>query len=184
MRRLVLQTQTTLDGFMAGPDGAMDWMADPWTDDVGDYINRIMEPVDTILLGRHLAEGFIPHWASEPADEPKEAVDWMNRTPRVVVSRTLTASPWQNATVVDSLDAVRALKESDGGDLIAYGGGELVRSLLGAGLVDDAHLFLHPTAIGDGMPVFPQGTGTRFRTVAATRFACGITALHLQPGHR
>ncbi|EYR62971.1 deaminase [Actinotalea ferrariae CF5-4] len=181
MRRLVLQTQTTLDGFMAGPGGEMDWMTFPWTDDVGTYIDGIMAPVDTIVLGRHLAEGFIPHWAAEPADEPKESVDWMNRTPRVVVSRTLTTSPWENATVVDSLDAVRALKEAEGGDLIAYGGGELVRSLLAEGLVDDAHLFLNPTAIGTGMPVFPQGTRTRLRTVGATTFACGITALHLQP---
>lgn len=181
MRRIVLQTQTTLDGFMAGPDGAMDWMTFPWSDDVGAYVNRLMEPVDTILLGRHLAEGFIPHWASEPADEPKEAVDWMNRTPRVVVSRTLGTSPWENATVVDSLDAVRALKEARGGDLIAYGGGELVRSLLAGGLVDDAHLFVHPTATGGGMPVLPVDARTRFRTAAVTPFDCGITALHLQP---
>jgi dihydrofolate reductase len=181
VRRLVLQTQTTLDGFMAGPDGAMDWMTFPWSDDVGAYVDRLMEPVDTILLGRHLAEGFIPHWASEPADEPKESVDWMNRTPRVVVSRTLASSPWENATIVDSLDAVRTLKDSDGGDLIAYGGGELVRSLLAAGLVDDAHLFVNPTATGGGMPVFPQGASTRFRTAAVTPFRCGITAVHLQP---
>jgi dihydrofolate reductase len=181
VRRIVLQTQTTLDGFMAGPDGAMDWMAFPWTDDVGAYINRLMAPVDTIVLGRHLAEGFIPHWASEPADEPQDAIDFMNLTPRVVVSRTLEQSPWENATVVGSLDAVRTLKESDGGDLIAYGGGELVRSLLAASLVDDAHLFVNPTATGGGMPVFPQGATSRFRTVAVTPFECGITAVHLQP---
>lgn len=181
MRRIVLQTQTTLDGHMAGPDGAMDWMTFPWSEDVGTYINRLMEPVDTILLGRRLAEGFIPHWASQPADEPQDAIDFMNRTPRVVVSRTLGSSPWENATVVDSLDAVRAMKESDGGDIIAYGGGELVRSLLAAGLVDDAHLFVNPTATGGGMPVFPQGTSTRFRTAAVTPFGCGITAVHLRP---
>nr|WP_297430157.1 dihydrofolate reductase family protein [uncultured Actinotalea sp.] len=181
MRKIVLQTQTTLDGYMSGPDGAMDWLTFPWTDDAGDYVNGLMDGIGTILLGRRLAEGFIPHWASGPADEPQDAVDFMNRTPRIVLSRTLSASPWENATVIDSLDAVRTMKQSDGGDIIVYGGGELVRSLLAARLVDDAHLFVNPTATGGGMPVFPQGAHTAFRTAAVTPFRCGITALHVQP---
>ncbi len=183
MPTLTVQVQTTLDGYMAGPQGEMDWMTFPWSDDVGAYIGDLMAPVDHILLGRHLAEGFIPHWAAGPEGEPQEAIDFMNDTPKTVMSRTLTTSPWPGTEVAsDLLDAVAALKaRNGGGDVIGYGGATLVASLLADGLVDDLHVFVNPTAIGAGLPVFPAGADTRMQTVAATRFACGITALHLQP---
>ena len=59
----------------------------------------LTEPVDGIVLGRTLAEGFIPHWASEPEGEDQVAIDWMNRTPKVVVSNTLTDPEWANTRV-------------------------------------------------------------------------------------
>lgn len=183
MRTFKLQVQTTLDGYMAGPNGEMDWMTFPWTDDLGAYVTALSEPVDTIVMGRRLAEGFIPHWASRPAGEPAAAVDKMNGARKVVASRTLSASPWENAVVAGDLaDAVRRLKGEPGGDLIAYGGGTLVRSLIAEGLLDELHLFVNPTAVGAGMPVFPSlADRQRYRLVAARPFACGITALHLEP---
>ncbi|WP_198654641.1 dihydrofolate reductase family protein, partial [Nocardia aurea] len=93
MRKFKLQVQTTVDGYMAGPNGEMDWMTFPWTDDINAYITALTEPVDCIVLGRRLAEGFIPHWASQPESEDKESVDWMNDTPKVVISNSLTESP-------------------------------------------------------------------------------------------
>ncbi|MFW6074028.1 MAG: dihydrofolate reductase family protein [Chloroflexota bacterium] len=184
MRKLKLQTQITIDGYMAGPNGEMDWMLFPWSDDVGEYVNTLMESVDTMILGRKLAEGFIPHWASQPEGEPQEAIDWMNNTPKVVISNTLTESPWENAVVAggDLADTVNRLKAESGGDLIAYGGGTLVSSLVNAELIDEMHLFVNPTAIGAGMPVFGHPSGYKqFRFVATHPFECGITALHFEP---
>jgi len=68
MRKLKLQVQMTLDGFISGPNGEMDWMCFPWTDDIINYVREITEPVDTIILGRKLAEGFIPHWENVVKD--------------------------------------------------------------------------------------------------------------------
>ncbi|MCC6412607.1 MAG: dihydrofolate reductase family protein, partial [Saprospiraceae bacterium] len=62
MRKLKLQVQTSIDGFIAGPNGEMDWVNQNWGDDINAYVTAITEPVDTILLGRKLAEGFIPYW--------------------------------------------------------------------------------------------------------------------------
>ncbi|MFI9405531.1 dihydrofolate reductase family protein [Nocardia sp. NPDC052316] len=95
MRKLKLQVQTSADGYMGGPNGEMDWMTFPWTDDVGAYINNLMASVDTIVLGRNLAEGFIPVWANrtEADGEDQETIDWMNNTPKIVFSNTLTESP-------------------------------------------------------------------------------------------
>lgn len=54
----------TIDGFISGLNGETDWMSFNWTEDINQYVNQITKPVDTILLGKNLAEGFIPHWAS------------------------------------------------------------------------------------------------------------------------
>jgi dihydrofolate reductase len=168
---------------MAGPNGQMDWMLFAWSDDMKDYVTALMQGVDTIVLGRKLAEGFIPAWASRPEGEPEESIDWMNNTPRVVYSNSLRESPWENATIVggDLADAIGELKAREGGDMIAYGGGTFVSGLIAAGLLDELHLFVNPAAIGSGMPVFPTGGTQQLRRVGAHPFACGITALHYAP---
>lgn len=184
MRKFKLQVQTTVDGYMAGPNGEMDWTTFPWTDDIGSYIEALTEPVDCIVLGRKLAEGFIPTWAAGPEGEDQASIDWMNNTPKVVISNTLTKSPWENAVVAggDLADTVNKLKAQPGGDMIAYGGSTLASNLIGAGLLDELHLFVNPTAIGAGLPVFPNlAANQQFRLITARAFDCGVTALHLEP---
>ena len=184
MRRLKLQVQTTIDGYMAGPDGELDWLTGNWTEDIGDYINALTASVDCIILGRHLAEGFIPAWASRPEGEPEDTIDWMNTTPKVVISRTLAASPWENAVVAggDLTETINELKSQPGGDLIVYGGVTLVQDLIARELIDDLYLFVNPVAIGAGKSVFPDRSLVwRFLLAGAQPFACGVTALHLQP---
>ncbi|WP_328994232.1 dihydrofolate reductase family protein [Kribbella sp. NBC_01245] len=182
MRKLKLQVQVSVDGYMAGPNGEMDWMTFDWADDINAYLDALTEPVDTIVLGRKLAEGFIPAWASQPEGEDQASIDKMNNTPKVVITNTLTESPWDNTVVAggDLAKIVNDLKAQPGGDLIVYGGGTLVASLIAEGLIDDLHLLVNPTAIGAGMPVFPKAS-TALTLVAATPFECGITALHYQP---
>ncbi|ADB31234.1 bifunctional deaminase-reductase domain protein [Kribbella flavida DSM 17836] len=182
MRKLKIQTQTTVDGFMGAPNGEMDWLQFPWTDDLSAHINALTKSVDTIVLGRKLAEGFIPAWAAGPEHEEQESIDWMNNTPKVVVSNSLAESPWDNATVAggDLATIITELKNQPGGDLIAYGGATLVSALIAEGLADDIHLFVNPTAIGTGLPVFPATT-VPLELAAATPFECGITELHYVP---
>jgi dihydrofolate reductase len=183
MRKFKLQVQISVDGYMAGPDGAMDWMTFPWTDDINTYIGALDDPVDCIVLGRRLAEGFIPAWESGPEGEAQASIDKMNDTPKVVISDSLTESPWKNAVVAggDLAETINELKARPGGDIIAYGGGTLVRDLIAEGLLDELHLFVNPVALGAGMPVFPDGAYRRLRLVAARGFDCGITALHYEP---
>ncbi|MEV6362939.1 dihydrofolate reductase family protein [Nocardia asteroides] len=183
MRKFKLQVQTTIDGFMAGPNGEMDWLTFDWSDDLAAHIGALTETVDTIVLGRKLAEGFIPHWAAQPEHETQEAIDTMNKTPKVVISRTVTESPWDNTVVVaDAAATIRELKARPGGDIIAYGGGELVASLIAQGLFDELNLFVNPTAIGAGLPVFAAtGTNQQFVLESATRFDCGVVGLRYVP---
>lgn len=61
MRKVKLQMQVSLDGFVAGPNGEMDWMTWNWDDELKEYVMKLTDPVDCIILGRVLAQGFIPH---------------------------------------------------------------------------------------------------------------------------
>jgi dihydrofolate reductase len=184
VRKFKLQVQTSVDGYMAGPDGEMDWMTFPWTDDINAYVGALTNPVDCIVLGRKLAEGFIPAWQAGPEGEDQASIDWMNNTPKVVISNTLTESPWDNAVVAsgDLAETVNQLKSQQGGDMISYGGATLVAGLIVADLLDELHLFVNSTAIGAGMPVFPKvDTYQRLRLVTAQPFDCGVTAFHFEP---
>ena len=184
MRKFKLQVQTSVDCYMAGPNGELDWTTFPWDDELEAYVGALTEPVDCIVLGRRLAEGFIPAWAAGPEGEDQAAIDKMNDTPKVVISNSLTESPWENAVVAggDLAETVNQLKAQPGADMIAYGGGTLVSDLIAKGLLDELHLFMNPTAIGAGMPVFAsRGTYQRLRLVAARAFDCGINALHFEP---
>ena len=75
MRKLKLQVQMSVDGFISGPNGEMDWMTFDWDDELKECVTEITTPIDCIVLGRKLAQGFIPHWAAVAAnpDDPEFA---------------------------------------------------------------------------------------------------------------
>lgn len=184
MRNVKLQIQMSVNGYIAGPDNEMDWLEWNWGDDIKNYISKITEPIDTILLGRKLAEGFIPHWQSA-AENPETANDFCHKmvnTPKIVFSKTIkNQENWKNTIVNNNniSEEIEKLKVENGGDIIVYGGGNFVSSLIKNGLIDDYFLFINPSAISKGMPVFEElNKPKQLQLVSATPFACGITALH------
>ncbi len=187
MRKLKLQVQITVDGFIAGPNGEMDWMCFSWTDDIINYVRKITEPVDTIILGRKLAEGFIPHWENvvqDPQNPEYEGGVKYTSTPKIVFSKTLEKSVWNNTEIAsgDLVDEITALKNKTGNDMIAYGGGSFVSALIKNKLIDELHLFINPTAIGNGMPIFRELNANQlFNVLNVNHFDCGIIAITYQP---
>lgn len=187
MRKLKLQVQMTMDGFMAGPNGEMDFAVWDWDEPLKQYTEAITSPVDCIVLGRKLAEGFIPYWAdvAAHAEHPEQAagVKFTN-TPKVVFTKTLGEAPWGNTVLAKGnlVEEVTHLKNQEGQDIIVYGGATFVSSLIQYGLIDELHLYVNPAAIGNGMPIF-SGLDSQqaFTLVKATPFACGIVVLHYEP---
>jgi dihydrofolate reductase len=186
MRKLKLQVQMSVDGFIAGPNGEMDWLVWDWDEELKTYVGGITEPVDLIVLGRKLAEGFIPTWESRLAD-PKAADEGARKfveTPKIVFTRTLSASEWDNTELAtgDLVEEIMRLKRQSGGDIIAYGGETFVSSLIKAGLIDEYHLFVNPAVLGSGRAIF-QGVDYKrnLSLVKSIAFNCGIVLLHYQP---
>ena len=174
----------TVDGYIAGLNDEMDWMTFNWYNELNKFVNEIIEPVDCIVLGRKLAQGFIPHWASKPEGEDAWGIDKMNNTTKVVFTKTLGKSEWDNAVLAkgDLVDEIDKLKKQDGKDIIAYGGATFVSALIKKGLIDEFHLFINPTAIGNGMTIFKDLDSKQNLTlVKSTSFDCGIVVLNYEP---
>lgn len=176
----------TIDGYIAGPNGEMDFMTWNWGDDINQYIDALTDTADCIVLGRKLAQGFIPHWAAVAADPDnpdyasgKQFTD----THKVVFTQTLDHSEWENTVLAndDLVTGITQLKNEEGKDIIVYGGATFVSSLIKQGLIDDFHLFINPTAIGNGMPIFNELENNQNLTLVQSKaFDCGIVLLNYE----
>ena len=179
--------QLSLDGFMARPNGDLDWMTWDWDDELEAYGNELTAPVDLILLGRKTSEGFIPHWTSVAAnpEDPEYAFGRiMNDTPKIVFSRTLQTIEGNNTSLLKeaSPEVINELKSKPGGDIIVYGGAGFVSGLFQQGLIDEFHLFINPVAIGKGLSIFNTLPESRkLKLMHAQGFASGVAVLVYQP---
>lgn len=180
MRKLKLQVQLSVDGFVAGPHGEMDWLTTDWDAEISQYVTDITATIDCIVLGRRLAEGFIPHWAAVAADpkHPQYAAGQIfTTTPKAVFTHTLGRSIWDNTILAtgDLVEEIVRLKNQAGGDIIAYGGATFVSSLIRHELIDEYHLFVNPVALGRGLPIFAAlESPQRLVLEAVQAFPCGI----------
>jgi len=192
LRKLKLQVQISIDSYIAGPNGEMDWMVWNWDDRLKNYVFELTEPVDTIILGRKMTDGFISYWSDvmTKPDDPSSIdrshafAKKMIETPKVVFTKTLKKSQWANTDIAtgELTDEITNLKSQDGKDIIVYGGVSFDSSLIRAGLIDEFHLFINPVAIGKGMTIFKDlNEIQKFNLVKSVAFDWGIIGLHYEP---
>lgn len=192
MRKLKLQVQITVDGFIAGPIGEMNWMVWDWDEELKQYVADITEPVDCIVMGRNLAEGFIPHWANvaaNPDNSENAAGRKFTDTKKIVFSKTLSSSDaivktWNNTFLAngDLVREINQIKAQKGKDIIVYGGATFVSELVKYRLIDEFYLFINPAAIGSGMTIFGKlETIQNLTLIESTKFDCGIVVLNYKP---
>lgn len=187
MRKLKLQVQLSVDGFVAGPNGELDWMTWNWDDELKNYVTGLTDSVDCILLGRKMTGGFVEYWESvvqEPGNPEYEFGKKMYDTHKVVFSKTLERSEWENTDLAkgDISEEVNRLKNQPGKGIIAYGGAEFVSNLVKRGLIDEYYLFINPVVIGDGMSIYKNiDKRTGLKLIRSTAFACGVVVLHYEP---
>jgi dihydrofolate reductase len=164
MRKLKLQVQMTIDGFVAGPDGQLDWMWIPGERDEAGFrkVIELADSCDTILLGRKMTREFIDHWENvvdnQPDSPEQPLAQLMVNMRKIVFSRTQTTINGRNLEVEngDLAAAVQALKKEPGKDIMVYGGANFVSSLINLNLIDEYYIFLNAVAIGEGLSIFKE----------------------------
>lgn len=161
MRKLKLQVQMSLDGFVGGPNGESDWIWIGKRDEaILQKVIELADTCDTLLLGRKMARGFIDHWEhildSQPASIEQALAKQMVSMRKIIFSGTETAIKGRNTTVEngDLVEAVQALKAEPGKDIMVYGGANFVSSLIYHNLIDEYYIFRRPVAIGKGLSIF------------------------------
>lgn len=176
--------QTTIDGFVAGPNGELDWMTFDMDNKLHAFINILTDSSDTILMGRKMTEGFVNYWTSvleNPKSPEYEFAQKMVDYPKIVFTKTLDESPWANTVLAkgDVIEEVNRLKNQSGKDIIVYGGANFVSSLIRENLIDEYNLFVNPVAVGKGMTIFNNlNRKLNLKLVESKAFSCGIVALH------
>jgi dihydrofolate reductase len=191
VRRVIVQEFVTLDGFAAGPEDELDFIAESTSVDPADseaardqldFVSRM----DTILLGAKTYRMFAQYWP-EQTTETELIADALNSTPKVVFSSTLESAPWgkwEEPRIVNgsASEEVRRLKQEDGGDMVVWGSLSVVQSLMQDGLVDEFHLWACPVVLGRGKRLFAEGIESRpMEWIETKAREGGVVSLRFRP---
>lgn len=185
MRKLIESTFVSLDGVISDTQPSTASRAEPqnwgepyWDEQHGGYAGKLLQDADAFLLGRVTAEGFAESWGKREGPE----AEMFNNTKKYVASRTITEMDWSNTTVIrgDVADEVAKLKAQPGRTIAKWGTGELDKTLIEHGLVDEFHFWYFPVIVGAGKHLF-EGVGfdtTHLKLADIERFDSGI-AVHV-----
>ena len=152
MRRVVLQMGVSVDGYVAGVGGNLDWGLLDEHPDVRAWKVAALRKVGTHVVGRVTYEAMAQHWPQAT----DEYASYMNDSPKVVFSRTLETADWPETRIAhgELAEEMAALKAEEGGDIMAHGGATFVQALSQQGLIDQYNLVIPPVALGSGLPLF------------------------------
>lgn len=178
MGRLIVWNLVTLDGCFEGPkpwDLAFHERA--WGPELNALSEDFGASAEALVFGRKTYEGMAEYWPT--ADEEPVIKDFMNRLPKLVASRSLTDPAWSNTrATTDILAELRALKAASERPVFIFGSGELVRSLLPEGIIDEFRLALVPVILGRGRRLFGEdGPEVPLRLVGSETTAGGTVVL-------
>jgi dihydrofolate reductase len=187
MRKIITTTWVTLDGFIAGPNGEMDWVI--VDEEMGKYEDDLLSAADTLLLGRVTYQSFAGSWPYVP-DNPnvsegeKEYARKLNAMRKIVFSKTLPTVEWNNSSLMKEVlpEAITKLKQEPGRDMLIYGSASIVRTLTNHGLIDEYQLLVHPVILGSGKPLFQDlKDRVKLKLVNTKTHPSGVVVLFYQP---
>lgn len=192
MRKVILFMVISLDGFIAGENGELDF--ENQDQEIGGYlIPELLKTVDTMVIGRVLYEGFEQFWPAAAKDPsmPKEIVEfaqWVDDAPKIVFSKTLKKVGWKNSSLEsvktdeDIVKAVKKLKQQPGGDMVLFGGVRLAQTFVRLGLVDEYRFKLQPIILGQGKPLFKNiKDRLNLKLLKSKSFESGVVGLYYVP---
>src|SRR6266566_6635618 len=182
MRKVIASPFITLDGFIAGPQGELDWDAGGGEFD-RDMLPLLLKRADTIVLGRVTYQELAAYWPFASTEDDINA-ELMNTVSKIVFSRTLEQvewGKWGNARLVkdDPAEVIAHLKQQPGKDMVIFGSGRLVSQLAQAGLIDEYQLRVNPVVLGSGKRLFPDLTErVKLKLLDSRTSPSGVVVLH------
>ncbi len=188
MRKIIVTMWVSLDGYIAGPNGEMDWIM--VNDEMGKYESNFIKAADTLILGRATYESFAGSWPHVPenpsADEgEKEYARLLNSMRKIVFSKTLDKVEWNNSTLMREVSAqeIKKLKQEPGKDIVIYGSASIIQTFTNLGLIDEYQLLVHPIVLGGGKPLFKNIMNkNKLKLINTRTFSTGVVGLYYQPG--
>ena len=184
MRKIVLFLHQSLDGYCATEDGGLGWI--PYNEGFQKYAERVVQTVGSPLYGRVTYELMKGHWPAVLRDasaskHDRQHAEWLEQAEKIVFSTTLGAQDWNNTTVIHDHveEAVKALKETDGKDLVIFGSPTLARSLMALDLIDEFRFTVCPVVLGKGLTFLRSiEREVRLELLDSEPIDGGMTALH------
>ncbi|HEY3429962.1 MAG TPA: dihydrofolate reductase family protein [Cyclobacteriaceae bacterium] len=186
MRKIVQFMHVSLDGFVTGPNGEMDWIK--VDDEIFDYAGYRTAESDMALYGRvtfDLMEGYWPTAANQPnaSKHDIEHSRWYNQVDKVVLSKTLKGKSLKNTKIIsDNIAAeVQKIKQGSDKEIIIFGSPSASHTLVQEGLIDEFWIFVNPILVGSGIPLF-KGIQDKvnLKLIKSHTFKCGVICLHYQ----
>jgi dihydrofolate reductase len=178
MRKAIAALFVSLDGVVGSPEK---WHLPYFNEEMGAAIGESMAESDALLMGRVNYEEWAEYWPNQSSDESGFA-DYMNNTPKYVVSTTLNDVEWNNSKLLGGdLSEVAKLKQEPGADITINGSPTLVRSLIREGLLDELRLMIHPVVVGEGKRLFEDGERGAFELADSRTFDTGVVYAIYKP---
>ena len=174
----------SLDGFVAGPNGELDWAK--VDDEIFDFVATMTANADTALYGRvtyEMMQGYWPTAAEQPnaSKHDKEHSAWYKNVSKIILSKTLSENGLENTTVISNelAENINKIKAQDGKNILIFGSPTASHSLLNLGLIDEFWVFVNPVLLGHGIPLFKDVPETAKLNLLETKtFSSGVIALH------
>lgn len=184
MKKLISFVHISLDGFVAGPNGEMNWIK--VDEEIFDHVGKRIGATETALYGRvtyEMMEGYWPKAGKKPGASNHDINHsrWYNKAHKIVLSKTMKGADLANTTVIsDNLsDRINEIKQSGvSGELLVFGSPRATHSLIEQDLIDGYWLFVNPVILGEGIPLFKDiREKTKLKLLDTRQFSSGVVEL-------
>jgi dihydrofolate reductase len=187
MRSLIYFMHSSLDGFVAGTKGEMNWIT--VDDEIFEFVSTMTDQADTALYGRvtyQMMEAYWPSAGEKPnaSKHDKEHSIWYNNVSKVVLSKTINETGLRNTKVIsdnllENITKIKQSRNSGSKNILIFGSPGASHSLLNLGLIDEYWIFVNPILLGQGIPLFKDVPAIiKLKLLESKTFTSGVVALH------
>jgi dihydrofolate reductase len=186
MRKLILCSHTSLDGYVAGPNKEMDWIN--VDEHLFEYTGMLTDNADTALYGRVTYQMMEEYWptADEQVSASKHDIQhslWYKNSTKIVISKTMKDRNITNTIILSEniIDQVQRIKQQDGKNILIFGSPTASHMLMHHNLIDDFWLFVNPILIGEGIPIFKNiNEKVNLKLVESNVMSSGVVVSHYE----